>query len=76
MFGLHTLSQLTVAEFVLNQHVVILCPGGVVADQVLVRSQDSVGTHFTKSTSSENKKRKQCINVPASCENGDPPCLL
>ena len=46
----------TVAELILDDHVIVLCPGGVVADQVRMGAQHSMSTHLTQSSRSERER--------------------
>ena len=39
---------LTITELILDDHVVVLCPGRVVANQMRMRAKYRVGAHFTE----------------------------
>lgn len=42
----YTAEAPTIAELILDEHVVVLCPGGVVTDKMRVGSQHSMSVHL------------------------------
>ena len=53
------ITKLTVAVFVLNEHVVVLSPGRVVAYQVRMGAKYCMRTHLTQGCSSEERRQKK-----------------
>ena len=52
-------TKLTVAVFILNEHVVVLSPGRVVAYQVRMGTQYCMCTHLTEGCSSEERSKRE-----------------
>ena len=53
------ITKLTVAVFVLNEHVVVLSPGRVVAYQVRMGAKYCMRTHLTQGCSSEERRKRK-----------------
>ena len=52
-------TKLTVAVFILNEHVVVLSPGRVVAYQVRMGAKYCMCTHLTEGCSSEERRKRE-----------------
>ena len=56
----------TVAEFVLDEHVVVFCPSGVVADKVGVRSKHSMGINLSQCSRPAKQEKVTSIKAEKS----------
>ena len=52
------ITKLTIAVLILNEHVVVLSPGRVVANQVRMGAKYCMRTHLTQGCSSEERRKR------------------
>ena len=50
---------LTITELILNDHVIFLGPGRVVANKMRMRAKDCMGTYLSKSSRSEQRGERE-----------------
>ena len=50
---------LTITELILDDHVVVLCPGRVVANQMRMRAKYRVGAHFAECRRPVRERRER-----------------